>query len=123
MCLVVVVLARQLLDLYQRKTAATRRPAPPPSRPGPSGRHQTGSASRASESALTLTGPPTDPAFAMTTDSRGELATLTLQLVAAARPTAQERVQRVSGSVVMVLTPMAAVLALWDLSLLVRGAA
>ena len=56
------------------------------------------------------------------TDSRGELQALTLQLVAAAQPTAQERAARVSRSMVTVLTSVAGGLAVWDLSLLVRGA-
>jgi diguanylate cyclase len=119
LCLTIVVLARQILDLFQRRTAF----GPPPqpwSRPAPSGHHQAGSVSRASLPVLAPTGAPTDPAFGGPTGTRGELATLTLQLVAAARPTAQERVQRVSGSVVMMLTSVATVLALWDLSLLAR---
>jgi hypothetical protein len=121
MCLTVLVLARQLLDLLQR--GSTFRPPPQPSsRPAPSGHHRVGSASLASLSAQAPTAAPTDPAFGEPTGTRGELATLTLQLVAAARPTAEERVQRVSSSVMMGLTSMAAVLALWDLSLLVRGA-
>jgi hypothetical protein len=56
------------------------------------------------------------------TGTPGELALLTLQLVAATRPTAQERVQRVSNSVVTMLTSTAAILAVWDLSLLIRHA-
>ena len=73
-------------------------------------------------SALTLTDARTDPAFDISTGTRGELAMLTMQMLAAARPTAEERVRQVSGSMVMVLTSMAAALAVWDLSLLVRGA-
>ena len=122
MCLAVVVLARQLLDLYQRKTAAAHRPPEPSSRRVPSGRHQARSTSRASVSAQTLTAPRTDPAFGVPTGTPGELALLTLQLVAATRPTAQERVQRVSNSVVTMLTSTAAILAVWDLSLLIRHA-
>jgi diguanylate cyclase len=121
MCLAVVVLTRQLLDLYLRKIAVAHRVPEPSSRPVPSGRHQARSTSRASVSAQTLTAPRTD-AFGVSTDTRGELALLTLQLVAATRPSAQERVQRVSNSMVMTLTSTAAILALWDLSLLIRHA-
>jgi hypothetical protein len=120
MCLAVVVLARQLLDLYQRKTAAAHQPPEPSSRRVPSGRHQARSPSRASVSAQAPTAPRTDPAFGVPTDTPGGLALLTLQLVAATRPTAPERVQRVSSSVVMTLTSTAAILAVWDLSLLIR---
>jgi hypothetical protein len=51
-----------------------------------------------------------------------ELQALTLQMVAAARPSAETRVARVSSSMVRVLTSAAGVLALWDFSLLVRAA-
>lgn len=121
MCLTVVVLARQLLDLFQRRTAIR----PPPQQSScqvPAGRHQVGRASRASVSAPAPTEPRTDPTFGMPAEARGELAALTLQLMAASRPTTQERVQRVSSSAVMALTSMATVLALWDFSLLVRSA-
>jgi hypothetical protein len=122
MCLTVVVLARQLLDLHQRRRPATSPPHRPSSRPEPLGHHKVGSTSRASGSALSLTGARTDPAFDISTGTRGELAMLTMQMLAAARPTAEERVRQVSGSMVLVLTSMAAAMAVWDLSLLVRGA-
>ena len=51
-----------------------------------------------------------------------ELHQLTLQMVAASRPRAQERARRARTSAVMVLTCLAGVLAAWDLSVLVRGA-
>lgn len=63
-----------------------------------------------------------DPAFGGPTTARGELATLTLQLVALGRPTAHERVRRVFGPLTVTLASMAAVLAVWDLSLLVLRA-
>jgi hypothetical protein len=122
MCLAVVVLARQLLNLYQRKTAAAHQPPEPSPSPVPSGRHQAWSPSRASVSGQALAAPRADPAFGVPTGTSGGLALLTLQLVAATRPTAPERVQRVSNSVVMTLTSTAAILALWDLSLLIRHA-
>jgi hypothetical protein len=51
-----------------------------------------------------------------------ELHQLTLQMVAASRPSAQERARRAGSSAVMVLGSLAGVLTAWDLSVLVRGA-
>ena len=51
-----------------------------------------------------------------------ELHQLTLQMVAASRPSTQERAQRASSSAVMLLGSFAGVLAAWDLFVLVRGA-
>jgi hypothetical protein len=51
-----------------------------------------------------------------------ELHQLTLQMVAASRPSAQQRARRASSSAVKVLGSLAGVLASWDLSVLVRGA-
>jgi hypothetical protein len=55
-------------------------------------------------------------------DAQRELQGLTLDILAASRESAQQRVHRVSSSLVMALTSVAAVLAIWDLTLLVRGA-
>ena len=121
LCLIVVVLARLLLDLLERRAAF--RPTVQPSSPrARSGRQRVGSPSRASGSAPALPGSRTSPEAGVSADTRAELQLLTLQMMGAARPSAQERVQRVSRSVVMALTSTAGVLALWDLSLLVRGA-
>jgi hypothetical protein len=99
LCLTLVVLARQLLDLLSRRSAF-RAQAKPSSRPVSVRRPQTGAP----------------------VDTMSELQALTLQMVAAARPSAETRVQQVSSSMVMVLTSAAGVLALWDFSLLVRAA-
>jgi hypothetical protein len=53
-------------------------------------------------------------------DNRAEMQALTLQMLTAAQATPQERTSRVTGSLVMVLTSAAALLAVWDLFLLVR---
>lgn len=121
LCLTVVVLTRLLLDLLERR-AAFRPPLQPSSRPAPSGRHQVGSPSTASVSAPALPGRAAGPEAGAPADTRAALQLLALQMTAAARPSAQERAQRVSKSVVTALTSTAGVLALWDLSLLVRGA-
>ena len=55
-------------------------------------------------------------------DAQRELQGLTLDILAASRPSGQHRVHRVSSTLVMTLTSVAAVLAIWDLTLLVRGA-
>jgi hypothetical protein len=108
MCLVVVVLVRQVFDVLRRSTSF--RPAARESvRPAPSGRRHIGR--------------PASPAITLSADTRAQAHALTLQMVAATRSTAQERAQRISNSTLMVLMPLAGVLALWDLSLLVRGAA
>lgn len=108
-CLTAVVLLRQLLHLLQRKSSSET--------------HLHEKASHASLPTPALQRRSTDPAFAAPSGSRGELATLTLQMMAAARPTAQERVHRVTASMMMGLTSVAGALALWDLFLLVRSSA
>jgi hypothetical protein len=117
-CLILLVLARQLANLVQtrRATAAigesgTRLPTRGLYTPGtawpvgapesPAGRH--GSVGTAA-------------------DAQRELQGLTLDILAASRQPSQRRVVRVSPRLVMALTSVAAVLAVWDLSLLVRGA-
>lgn len=103
-CLTVVVVGRQLLYLAQRRlpTRPAARPAGRPARrPTPAARPA-------------VAGDPMD--------TRAELLALTAQIVAAGRPTAQERVRRASTTLVMGLTSVAGALAVWDLSLLVRGA-
>jgi hypothetical protein len=101
-CLTAVVLARQLLHVLERRSSR-----------GAQSRHS------AERSISVPQRRSTDPAFA-SAGTRGELATLTLQMVAAARPTAQERVHRVTTLMMMGLTSVAGALALWDLSRLVR---
>lgn len=118
--LILLVLARQLVNLVQTRRAtsaaaqsATRVPsrglytpgtawpvgaAEPPV--GKHGQHGVGTAS----------------------DAQRELQGLTLDLLAASRESSQQRVNRVSSRLVMALTSVAGVLALWDLTLLVRGA-
>lgn len=102
--LTVIVLVRQLLYVGRRwrgSRTAPRAAAPKASRPVVPSPSTTGR---------------------LPTDTRAELQALTLQMVAAARPSAQERAARVSRSMVTVLTSVAGGLAVWDLSLLVRGA-
>jgi hypothetical protein len=113
MCLIAVVLARQVVDLLHRQ-AAQRRSVP-------TSPHRRKHVPAAADPAFPHLSTPRGE-FPHLTTPRGELATLTLQMVAAARPTAQERVQRVSATVIMALTSVGSVLALWDLSLLVRHA-
>jgi hypothetical protein len=99
-CLVLLVVVRQLLALVRvggGRAARTRDDAVRPRVVG--------------DRSATL---PAQP--------RGELAALTLQLVAASRPAAQARVQRVSGTVVLALTSFAGLVAVWDLALLIRSA-
>lgn len=106
LCLTVVVLARQLLFILRRRSAHRRLGRP----------------SSASSPASTLPRPRATLPAGASPGPRSELHALTLQMAAAARPSAQERVQRVSSSSLMVLTSIAGIMAVWDLSLLIRGA-
>jgi hypothetical protein len=117
-CLIVLVLARQLANLVQTRRAAaaiaesaTRVPTRGLYTPG------TAWAVGASESAGGRHG-----TVGTAADAQRELQGLTLDILAASRQSTQLRVARVSTRLVMALTSVAAVLAVWDLSLLVRGA-
>jgi len=118
--LIMLVLARQLVNLVQtrRATAAAAESATRvPSR----GLYTPGTA--------WPVGAPEPPVgkhghrrVGTVTDTQRELQGLTLDILAASRESSQQRVHRVSSRLVMTLTSVAAVLAVWDLSLLVRGA-
>ncbi len=98
--LTILVLARQLLVLAQlRARLPIRHPAA--ADPAPARQHASAG---------------------MTADTRHEMQALTLQMVAAARPTPRARAQRATGSLVIVLTTIAGLLAVWDLALLIRSA-
>lgn len=96
-CLTVLVLTRQVLFLVQRRSAHDVVPTSVPGR---------------REAVAPPAGMPT---------ARSEMTELTLQILAAGRTSSAERVQRVSSSMVMVLTSTAGALAVWDLGILVRG--
>lgn len=113
-CLTLVVVARQAIELGSRRT--TMPPTPPGSR------HERRAAGNGGK------GRPCSPVEGSGRSDPGDRATastdpvgLALALRAAARPTGADRAQRVSYRMVTVLTTVAAILALWDLTLLLRG--
>ena len=118
--LIVLVLARQLVNLVQTRRA-TAAAAEAVTRVPTRGLYAPGDA--------WPVGAPESPVgqhghrrVGTATDTQRELQGLTLDILAASRESSQQRVHRVSGRLVMTLTSAAAVLAVWDLSLLVRGA-
>lgn len=107
--LTVLVIARQTLLVVRRRSAARRARLPRPAGP----------AAPSPAAPVRATFPGADA----TSDHRAELQVLALQIAAAGRPTAQERVSRVSTSLATALGVTAGALALWDLSLLLNGLA
>jgi hypothetical protein len=119
-CLIMLVLARQLVNLVQTRRAATAAAGSATTVPT-RGLYVPGSAwpVGAIESPV---GQGSHRRVGSATDTQRELQGLTLDILAASRESSQQRVHRVSSRLVMALTSAAAVLAVWDLSLLVRGA-
>jgi len=109
LALTVLVIVRQALLALRRRPAARRARAPR-------------SAGPAGPPPAAPVGAPFPGADARS-DHRAELHALSLQIAAAARPTAEERVSRVSTSLATGLGVTAGALALWDLGLLVTGLA
>jgi hypothetical protein len=118
--LIVFVLARQLVNLIQTRRA-TDAAAEAVTRVPTRGLYTPGAA--------WPVGAPDSPVgkhghrrVGTVSDTQRELQGLTLDILAASRESSPQRVHRVSSRLVMTLTSAAAVLAVWDLSLLVRGA-
>jgi hypothetical protein len=99
LCLTVLVVVRQLLALAWARGSRFATPQPVP-----------------------VTRTARDALAAPSAAPRGELANLTLQIVAASRPAAQARAKRVSGVLVMALTSLAGLVAVWDMTVLIRSA-
>jgi hypothetical protein len=118
-CLAVVVLSRGLIDLVQRHIRR-RIPDPRAATTG-SDRPRVRSSRHLAMPGNVHLGGASSPRLRGQFDPAGELAHIALELVAASRPTAQAQVQRITGRSVVALTSVAAVLAAWDLLLLVRG--
>jgi hypothetical protein len=119
-CLIMLVLARQLVNLVQTRRAKAEL-AESASRVPTRGLYTPGTAwpVGASESPVGKHGHRTVDTAA---NLQRELQGLSLDILAASRESSQQRVHLVSSRLVMVLTSVAAVLAAWDLTLLVRGA-
>jgi hypothetical protein len=114
-----LVLTRQLLVLIHFHPA--RRSRTPTSEQGSeSGARRRPSGGIAPSPTAFL--PPIHQEAPGTSDTRLELQALTLQMLTAARPAPRERVQRITGRLLVTLTSSAGILALWDLSLLIRAA-
>lgn len=114
--LAALVLTRQALFLLHRRLRPRR--LPPPAPPAAVARPRLPSA------ALRAPGDRFAPAYAAdsaTTDAFAELHSLSLQIAAAARPDATERVQRISTSLVATLAATAGAMALLDLTLLLHA--
>jgi hypothetical protein len=117
--LIILVLARQLANLVQtRRTAESSTAAAlrVPTR----GLYTPGTAwPEAPQSGVAR---PGHRRVSTAADAQRELQGLALDILAASRESAPQRVHRVSSTLVMTLTTVAAVLAVWDLTLLVHGA-
>jgi len=118
-CLIMLVLARQLANLVQ--TRATAGIAESAKRVPTRGLYTPGTAWPAGTPSVPVGGQG-HRRVGTAADAQRELQGLTLDLLAASRVSSGQRVYRVSSRLVMTLTSVAAVLAVWDLSLLVRGA-